>query len=41
MRRMRSLLCLLMIMSQLMVLAASAAPPLQPSLAIAVYLNPT
>jgi hypothetical protein len=41
MRRMHSLLFLLMTMSLLMVLAASATPPAYSSLAIAVYLNPT
>jgi hypothetical protein len=42
MRRTRSLLCLVMLMSQLLVLAVSAAPPSsQPSLAIVVYLHPT
>jgi hypothetical protein len=42
MKRTRSLLCLVMLMSQLLVLVVSAAPPSsQPSLAMTVYLNPT
>jgi hypothetical protein len=42
MRHRRSQLCLLMLMSQLLVLAVSAAPPSsQPALAMTVYLNPT
>lgn len=42
MKRTRSLLCLVMLMSQLLVLVVAAAPPSsQPSLAMTVYLNPT
>jgi hypothetical protein len=42
MKRTRSLLYLVMLMSQLLVLVVAAAPPSsQPSLAMTVYLDPT
>jgi hypothetical protein len=42
MKRTRSLLCFVLLMTQLLVLVVSAAPPSsQPSLVMTVYLHPT